>query len=416
MSLEKKRIVQINTVYGTGSTGKITASLYRSAKNESYETYVAYGRGNTPKKNNINGMRIGNKIDFLSHVMSNFFKGNSGFASKKVTTKFLNWLDEIHPDLIHIHNLHGFYINVEMLFNYVKENNIPVIWTLHDCWSFTGQCAYFDCANCYKWKTGCYDCPIYKSDYPYSVFKDNSKENYIAKRNIFKNVENLIIVTPSVWLENLVRLSFLRDYPTMTITNGINLDIFKPYDNAKELMLKYHQYDLDGKKVLLGVANVWIEQKGYKYMLELSKYFNKDNGYLIVLIGVSKKQQRYINSKYGDILAITRTNNQVELAMWYSVAHVYLNPTLQDNYPTTNLEAQACGTPVVTFDTGGSPETLVVKTLPNKVVSKGDIIAMVDAIKNIEDYSNVADGDLTLLRNEVFTEKYMNLYTEALSS
>lgn len=411
-----KKIVIINTVYGTGSTGKITAGLYSLANDLEYETYVAYGRGLLPNDYNIRGIRVGNKLDFCVHVMSNFCRGNSGFASKYVTKKFLQWLDTIQPNLIHLHNIHGFYINVEMLFRYIKEHSIPVIWTLHDCWPFTGQCAHFDYANCDKWKSGCYRCPIFRTDYPYSLFKDNSKNNYLQKKSSFTNVTNLHIVTPSQWLANLVKESFLCNYPVHIIHNGINTDIFKPLkDNAiPSIIDKHNEYDLKDKKILLSVANVWDKRKGYEYMLKLSDDFNESNGYQIVLIGVSKSQKKHIEKTYQKrILALTRTYNQEELAAWYNLAYAYVNPTLQDNYPTTNIEAMACQTPVITFNTGGSPETL--NGHCGIVVNKGDYQALKEAITNIkydEIHSHLYEINRTSLNYRHCFDAYMQLYKE----
>ena len=211
------KIVQINTVCSTGSTGKIAVDLYYISNKEHHESFIAYGRGTAPE--GIQGYKIGNPFDFGCHVLINFFLGKSGFGSKQVTQRFLRWLGLVQPDLLHLHNLHGFYIHVGMLFEYIKTHNIPVIWTLHDCWPLTGQCAFFEQANCYKWKTACSSCPIYRSDYPYSLFKDNSRQNYILKKSSFTGVKNLTIVTPSNWLADIVKKSFLKEYSITVIPN-----------------------------------------------------------------------------------------------------------------------------------------------------------------------------------------------------
>lgn len=390
----KPKILFINTVYGIGSTGKIVADLFRMSENRDYEAYVAYGRGPIPSKNSLidnpdHFYRIGNKPDFYSHVLSNFVRGNSGFASTYVTRKFLKWLDSINPSIINIHNLHGFYIHVGMLFEYIKAHNIKVVWTFHDCWPFTGQCSHFDYAGCNRWMTGCHNCPIYRSDYPYSIFKDNSIKNYAMKKASFTGVSDLTIVTPSNWLANLVKQSFLKDYPVTVIHNGINTDIFNIVDksNYGQIYNKYPTYELDNKKILLAVANVWDSRKGLQYILNLSNDFNSNNGYQVVLIGLTKKQVRTISKKHPNILPITRTSNQKELALWYNMAYAYINPTLQDNYPTTNLEAIACETPVITFNTGGSPETIPESNL-GIIVPKEDYSALCNAIKELDSSSN----------------------------
>ncbi len=405
------KIIQINTVYGTGSTGKIVASLYASAQEHGFEGKAAYGRGKTPTQNHIHGFLIGDKPDFYRHVLYNFIVGSSGFASKKNTTKFLEWLDEEKPDILHLHNLHGFYIHVGLLFDYIKEKNIPVVWTLHDCWPFTGQCAYFDYVKCEKWKVQCYNCPVFRRDYPYSLFRDNSKVNYNLKKANFCGVHNLTIVTPSQWLADLVKESFLKEYPIRVIPNGIDHNIFNP--NSKDTILKLCS---SHNKILLGVANIWDKRKGLSYMLRLSEDFNSTNGYQIVIIGLSKFQIKQINRTHKNVLALPRTSSQQELAEWYRQAYIYINPTLQDNFPTTNLEALACGTPVITFNTGGSPESLTKET--GIVVKKGNYDFLKIAIKNIyeskkntSDYSVTACYDQSLEFNDKTQfEKYVCLY------
>lgn len=370
------KIVQVNTVYGTGSTGKIVASLYQMAHAEGHDAYVAYGRGSIPP--DIQGYKIGNYLDFLSHVFVNFFFGKSGFGSKIVTRRFLRWLDIIQPDLIHLHNLHGFYLHVGMLFAYIKSHHIPIIWTLHDCWPITGQCAYFDYIKCEKWKTFCQHCPIYRSEYPYSLFKDNSFRNYFNKKDIFTNVPDMTIITPSQWLADIVKQSYLQEYPVQVIYNGIDIDSFKP--TLARLS--------DKRKIVLGVANVWERRKGMEYFLRLADLLD-NQVYHIVLIGVNRKQQEELRRKYeGRITALPKTSTQAELVKWYSNAYVYVNPTMEDNFPTTNLEALACGTPVITFHTGGSPESITGQC--GIVVEKGNIDELKEAIVSLEYRTNIS--------------------------
>lgn len=365
------KVVQINTVYKSGSTGKIVASIEKIAKDEGYDAYVAYGRG--VKESDSKHYRVGNKIDFLFHVMANFLLGKNGFASRCVTRRFIKWLDEVKPDIIHLHNIHGFYIHVGMLFEYIKEKDIPVVWTLHDCWPFTGHCAYFDYIGCNKWQTGCHNCEIHRSDYPYSILVDNSKKGYNVKKNAFCGVANMVIVTPSLWLEQLVRESFLESYQTRVINNGIDLNIFSPYIEEYE-----------DCKIILAVANVWEARKGLTYVLRLSEFFNHTNGYKIVIIGLSDEQIRKNSAvcAENDVLLMGRTKSQEELAKWYSRAYVYVNTSLQENFPTTNIESMACGTPVITFNCGGSAEAI--SNNSGIVVEKGDFEELVKAINSLE--------------------------------
>lgn len=399
------KIVQINTVCETGSTGKITANLYKTAQDVMMTPYVAYGRGTASDE--ISSYKIGNPLDFACHVLINFFLGQSGFGSKSVTKRFLKWLDDIRPDILHLHNLHGFYIHVGMLFSYIKSHNIPVVWTLHDCWPLTGQCAFFDYSGCRKWRTGCFQCPVYRSDYPYSLFKDNSRQNYLLKKAIFTGVKNLTIVTPSHWLADIVKQSYLQKYPVTVIPNGIDLNIFKPSSVPVSTN--------DNKKIVLGVANNWEHRKGLDFFLQLADEL--DSSYHIVLIGVRNKQQTMIQTKYGNrITALTRTSNQAELAEWYNRAYVYVNPTLEDNFPTTNLEALACGTPVITFNTGGSSESITNQC--GIVVEKGNLEKLKEAILSLEKRTEITS--LACCEQAIFYDsgvrfqEYIQLYQKLL--
>lgn len=403
------KIVQINTVCGTGSTGKIAVDLYHLSEQRGYNPFVAYGRGSAPV--DVQGYKIGNTLDFGFHVLKNFCFGNSGFGSAVMTRRFLKWLDTIKPDILHLHNLHGFYIHVKMLFEYIKSHHIPVVWTLHDCWPLTGQCAHFDYAGCSKWRTACHHCPIYRSDYPYSLFRDNSRQNFILKKASFTGVKNMTIVTPSNWLADIVKNSFLNEYPVKVIPNGINLEIFHPADSQRVGFMPDTAQISSDSKIVLGVANVWTKRKGLDFFLQLSGML--DNPYHVVLIGLSKKQQSNIRLRYGSrITAITRTADQSELASWYQHAYVYVNPTMEDNFPTTNLEALACGTPVITFHTGGSPECITDKC--GISVEKGNLPKLKEAILTFDKMTEITplschEQALQYDKNTRFQE-YLTIY------
>lgn len=405
------KVVQINTVSGTGSVGRIAADLYQINKKAGNKPYIAFGRGEADSL--LDTYKIGNGRDFIGHVIKNFFRGEGGFGSIKQTEIFLKWLDEIKPDLIHLHNIHGFYLQVETLFSYIKEKNIPVVWTFHDCWPFTGHCAYFDYANCGKWSTseGCHQCPIHRSAYPYALFKDNSKSAFFRKKECFVGVKNLTIVTPSKWLAELVRKSFLKAYPIKVIYNGIDLKTFVCKQQAET------------EKVILGVANIWEKRKGLNYFEKLAKHLPK--GYRICLVGVNEKQKRTLLRKFpnGAIEPVTRTENTEQLAELYRKAVVYVNATLEDNFPTTNIEALASGTPVITFATGGSPEA--VNSSCGIVAKQGDFDALLAACKHVIDvleggtkqylYSPKACRARAVIfdKNERFYE-YIKLYNKML--
>ncbi|SDK97282.1 glycosyltransferase [Halanaerobium congolense] len=364
------KVLQINSVYGIGSTGRIAQDLNNLLIEKGHQSYVAYGRESITEDDNI--IRIGSRFDNYFHVAVTRLLDRHGFASKKSTIEFIEKIDEINPDIVHFHNLHGYYINVKILFDYLKENNKKVVWTLHDCWSFTGHCSYFDYVGCENWKTKCQNCPQ-KKEYPASYFIDNSKKNYIDKKIIFNKLDdnNLIIVTPSDWLADLVKKSFLKNYKIKVINNGIDLYKFRPLkSNFKD------KHNMKNKLMILGVASKWTRRKGLKYFIDLANKL--DDNKIIVLVGLSKNQK---NKLPKNIIGIERTNDVKELIEIYSAADVFLNPTLEDNFPTTNLEALACGTPVITFNTGGSVES--VNNNVGRIVEKGDIDSVIKIINKL---------------------------------
>ena len=337
------KVLQINSVCGIGSTGRIATDLYKVLEEQNHECKIAYGRGSAPQ--NIDSIKIGSTIDNYFHVFKTRVFDKHGFGSVNATRKFIEEIKDYDPDIIHLHNIHGYYLNIEVLFKYLKEADKPVIWTLHDCWPFTGHCSYFEYVECEKWKSSCENC-VQKKEYPTSKLLDGSKLNYAKKKELFTSVKNMTIVTPSKWLSKIVKESFLGKYPIEVINNGIDLDVFKPTDsNFRD------KNNLNNKFIVLGVANIWVEKKGLKYLTELEKNLNDD--YKFVIVGVDEKKKNELSK---NIIAITRTNNVKELAEIYTAADVFVNPTLEDNFPTTNLEALACGTPVLTFETGGSVE------------------------------------------------------------
>lgn len=339
------KVLQINSVCGVGSTGRIATDLHSILKEQGHESYIAYGRGEP--KNCDNAIKIGSKLDNYLHVVQTRLFDRHGFGSYYATKKFIKQIEKLEPDIIHLHNIHGYYINIRVLFEYLKTINKPIVWTLHDCWAFTGHCAHFDYIGCEKWRNGCMQCPQ-KKEYPTSIGIDNSEKNYRIKEQIFTGVKNMTIITPSYWLAGLVKKSFLKDYEVKVINNGIDLNVFKPTKSDFR-----NKHNIEDKFLVLGVANVWEQKKGLDYILKLSSELDKEKQ--IVLVGVTDKQKSQLPK---NIIAITRTNNTKELAQIYTQADVFLNPTLEDTFPTTNLEALACGTPVVTFRTGGSIESL----------------------------------------------------------
>lgn len=340
------KILQINTVCGKGSTGRICIDIAQELERQGHECKIAYGRDSVPEQYQKYAVRIGSEFGLRMNALKARLFDNEGFNAKRATKKLIQTIETYNPDIIHLHNLHGYYLNIEILFNYLKTCGKKIVWTLHDCWSFTGHCTYFDMVKCDKWKTGCQKCPQRKR-YPASKCWDASKKNFTKKKKLFCGIEDFTIVTPSIWLANLVKQSYLSEYQVQVINNGINTGIFKP--TTGDILDKYH---VENKKIILGVASGWGKRKGLGAFEMLSGLLPQD--YQIVLVGLSKKQ---ITRLPKNIIGIERTNKPQELAMLYSAAEVFVNPTLEDNYPTTNLEAIACGTPVITYNTGGSPES-----------------------------------------------------------
>ena len=361
------KILMINSVCGVKSTGRICTDLAKELEKNGHEVKIAYGREKVPLEYKKYAIRIGNDLDVKIHGLQSRLFDMAGFGSKKVTQKFIEWIKKYNPDVIHLHNLHGYYINIGILFQYLKkEFRGKIIWTLHDCWAFTGHCAYFDYVRCEEWKKECKRC-VQKKEYPKCVGISNSNNNFFKKKQLFTGIDNLIIVTPSQWLADLVKNSFLKEYKVKVIHNGIDTRIFKKIEtNIKS------RYNLKDKKIILGVAAIWDRRKGLDYFIELSNKL--DNSYQIVVIGINKEQKQQLPQ---NIIGILKTSSVKELIEWYSVADIFVNPTLEDNYPTTNLEAIACGTPVITFNTGGSLESAI---FYGKVVNK-NIDELIRAIK-----------------------------------
>ncbi|MBQ4562268.1 MAG: glycosyltransferase [Clostridia bacterium] len=333
------RIVQFNATCGIGSTGKIAVGISRLLSADGIENYIIYS-------NRSNGYELGiscsnNKYIKLQALKSRFF-GNFGFNSKKATKRIIKELERIQPDVVHLHNIHGHDCDLEMLFTYFKKNKTKLVWTFHDCWAFTGYCTHFTMAKCDKWKSECRDC-VQKREF--SWFFDRSSGLYEKKKRLFEGLD-LTIVTPSRWLAELVKQSFLKEYPVEVINNGIDLEVFKPCESDFR-----QKHSLEDKKLLLGVSFDWGERKGLDVFIELAKRLPDD--YRIVLVGTNDS----VDGQLPDnIISIHRTQDQKELAGIYTAADLFVNTTREDTYPTVNMEAIACGTPVLTFETGGSPE------------------------------------------------------------
>jgi glycosyltransferase involved in cell wall biosynthesis len=402
------KLLQLNTVVNSGSTGRIAEEIGLATLKERHESYIAAAYTSRPSQSKV--IRIGSDIDRKLHGLKTRLLDRHGFGSSIATRHLVNSIDEINPDIVHLHNIHGYYLNIEILFNYLKNLKAPVVWTLHDCWPFTGHCSHFERVGCYKWQTQCHHCPN-KKGYPASWLIDNSKKNYIDKRVLFTGLSNLTIVTPSHWLANHVTNSFLKSYPLQVIHNGINLDLFKPCDD--EGVRKKNK--LEEHKIILGVASTWKKRKALEDFVKLSLLLKPNER--IILVGMSSRQSGNLPS---NIIPINRTENTEELAALYSAASVFVNPTYADNFPSTNIEALACGTPVITYNTGGSPEAIGKGT--GFVIEKGDITGLYQAINEVLKNGKSHYSQSCRERAEQYFDKekqfrhYLDLYKDMLKS
>lgn len=351
----------INAVAGSGSTGRIAAQQCRELEAQGHECVLAYGRGRAAC-GGIETYRIGTAWDCRLHGLYTRISDRHGFGSAAATKRFLEWADGYGPDVIWLHNIHGYYINIELLFGYIKEKKIKTYWTLHDCWSFTGHCAYFSYVKCGKWKEGCGGCPQ-KGRYPKSFLLDNSRGNFERKRKAFCGVEDMTLVTPSQWLADLVKESFLKEYKTEVVHNKIDTDIFKPTPSDFR-----ERYGLEGKRVILGVANVWEERKGLNDFIKLAGML--DERYAVVLVGLSRKQMKGLPK---NVAGLPKTESAGQLAEIYTAADIFVNLSHEENYPTVCLEAQACGTAVIAYDAGGTGETFGNNGSSCRAVPTGDL-------------------------------------------
>lgn len=389
------KIVQINT-FPYKATGTIMMNIHQRLQETGDDSYVVWARGRDAT--NDHEIVIKDYLGVRWHGLYTRLTDKTGFASKRATKKLIQKLEGIKPDIIHLHNIHGYYLNIDILFHYLKNTHLPIVWTFHDCWPFTGHCAYFDMVGCEKWKSGCGRCPQ-KKTYPASLVKDNSVWNWNKKRELFTDL-NITIVTPSRWLKNIVQQSFLKEYDVAVIHNGIDTNIFKPKKSGKSQCLP-----VQNKKIILGVASEWTDRKGYRDFFKL--YSMLDNKkFVIVLVGLNKKQMGELPK---GMIGIERTSDIQELVNLYSQADWLFNPTYDDNFPTTNLEAIACGTAVITYKTGGSPET--VNGTNGWIVDKGDLERVCKIINGNSHGMILLDDKF---KKEAMIESYLQLYKRVL--
>lgn len=376
------------------STGKIAEDISKVAIRHGWETYTAWGRFAKPSVSTQ--IQVGSKLDTYMHYAAHRLFDREGLMSKGATRKLVQRIEEIKPDIIHLHNIHDHYLNYPLLFEYLAKADIPVVWTQHDCWSFTGGCMYFDLLNCDAWKSGCINCPEKRA-----FLANSAEKQFRLKQELLSQIKSLTFVPVSKWLAGLMKQSVQGHRDIITIHNGIDLTVFKPMRGASSIKFN-----------ILGVAAVWHKRKGFDDFNRLRELLPED--FSITLVGLSPEQVKMLPP---GINGITRTSNLDEMVQLYSDADVFVNPTYSDNFPTTNIEALACGTPVITYKTGGSPEAVDTKT--GVVIEQGNINALADAIMNMRDYP-LSSEDCRKRAEDMFDkercfEEYIDLYNKLLN-
>lgn len=334
------RVLEINSVCGTGSTGRICTDIAQLLTQRGDTCAVGYGRGDVLPQAQEYAHRIGSPWDCRFHGLETRLFDAHGFGSRRATRAFLRWAEEWKPDVVHLHNLHGYYLQVEEMFAFLKAKELPVVWTLHDCWAFTGHCVHFVTANCTQWQTGCRKCPLSR-EYPACYGLSGAARNYARKQAAFTGVKNLRLAAPSQWLADLTRRSFLKDYPVQVIPNGIDLTQFRPVSSNIRSRLGIPVE----KKLILGVAGVWTEKKGLRDFFQLADLLGSSAQ--VLLVGLSEKQKQALPA---NVMGVTRTESIRELAELYTAADVYVNASREETQGLTTVEALACGTPVVVYN------------------------------------------------------------------
>ena len=399
-----KKVFFINVTCGYGSTGRIVTGLYDILEDRGYKCIAAYGRGADPE--GYKTYRIGDELDVNIHGVLSRITDRQGFYSTAATRRLVKKIRAFDPDIIHLHNIHGYYLNVAVLFDYLKTCKKKVIWTLHDCWSFTGHCTHFEFIGCNKWRSGCGNCEQLR-EYPKSLIMDRSKKNLEQKKRLFSDIPDMELVTPSQWLKSKVEMSYMGRYPITVIPTGIDLEYFKP--TPSDLRREYGIPE--NKFLVLGAAAPWRDRKGLEDFKKLAHLLS--DRYQIVLVGLKPRQ---ISAMPRNVIALPRTESVKEMAMWYSAADAYVNLTLEDTFPTTNIESLSCGTPVVTYRSGGSPESLTDScgiVVPRSNISA--VIAALDVIRDGEDRSAACMKRSELYGSELrFSQYFDEVYAKTL--
>lgn len=394
------RILFINICCG-GSTGRICTELADALDAMGHSVRIAYGRDEVPEAARKYAHQIGSQWGVYRHALRARLLDDAGFGSRRETEEFVRWVEEFDPDVIHLHNLHGYYLHVGVLFDYLRRCGKKIFWTLHDSWAYTGHTPYCDAVGCTRWIQGCAHC-AQKNEYPCTLL-DRSRRNWLKKRELFAQIPSMQLIVPSEWMARQVAQSFLKSYPVHIIRNGVDTACFRPRKEEKTAVsgggsLK-ETLGLLGREVVLGVASVWNAEKGLPDFVRLAEMLPEHQK--IVLIGLTRQQ---IARLPESILGIERTANMQELARYYAMADYFVNLTYQDTYPTTNLEAISCGTPVITYQTGGSPESAL---LYGTAVPRGDVAAVARLLRASTVFTPAPNLNLD---KSATLEQYLKLY------
>lgn len=404
----RKKLIQINTVCNN-SVGQIMHDIQQEAEQQGYDTFSFVGRRKI--YTDLKCEKFGNAISFWLHVALNTLFDCQGFGSGLTTKRLIKRLRQEKPDIIHLHNLHGYYLNLPTLFQYLRmEFKGELFWTFHDCWPFTGHCPYFVMAKCDRWKTGCYACPQ-KTSYPVSFFRDASLINYKKKKNMFTSFKNMTILAPSEWMSGLIKDSYFKECPVHIVGNGIDTNKFSPCIDMEKRKRVLEKYDIPtDRKILLGVASIWENRKGLRIFIDLSHRIGYDE-YIIVLVGLNRHQ---LNTLPRNIIGIRRTDDKSDLAALYAAAHIFINPSMEESFSLVTVEAMACGTPVIALDNSAVKELVDVDC--GLILHENSVKEYLKAIKLIEirDLSRDRIAQKALKHDKsIMTKKVLELYEAA---
>lgn len=391
------KVLQINVTANWGSTGKIAEQIGTLAEEAGWVSYMAYGRTCNPSR--LRTFRAGSDLEVKVHYLINRFFDSEGLGSRCATRKLIRMIDEIKPDIIHLHNIHGHYLNYPMLVRHINKRGIPVVWTLHDAWIITGHCYLFGGTDCEKWKKECHNCPM---AIKYGL--DRSRQNFRRKKHLFTSLKQVELVTVSNWLENVIGESFMKDYPRRTIYNGIDLNVFQPRESDWKQRLGF-----DHHHIILGVATAWDERKGFQDYMKLSAILPPS--YIIVLVGLTDDMIAHLPQ---NVVGMGKTKSQEDLAALYSIADVVTSLSVSESMGMTPVEGMACGTPAIVYDNTAQPELVTPET--GMTVTTGDVAAVKEAIikictKGKSHYSEACrERAVTLYNKNKNYFQYVNLY------